>query len=486
MQRFFRPAVLFLAAVAVLGAGEALLLPGLYAARDFDDPAMASPGIPARALELHESLSERIEPWARDRIASGEAAWAPLHDVPTTEWPIFTSVFYLNATQQLADQGVDVGYARASVEAARDLIMDPAHHTWVRTHWGDDYLHDENVFFRSLLISGLTSYVALTHDQRDVPFLRDQVETLAADLDRSPHGVLQDYPGETYPIDVLASIAWIRRADRVLGTDHSDFVRRARRAFVAPYDDALGLPRFRVDLRGAGMPTNVQPGRGIGTSWILIFAPELWPEDAERWYGVHEDEFWQEQDWATGFREYTFGTQEEWTFDIDAGPVLDGFGTAASAFGVGAARANGRFDHAAVLAGQMSATAWPWHDGSLLLPQQFSHPCAPMLGEAAIAYFLTVPPADHVAIVQGEPQLTALALFAFAVYFGGFFVVLLLAWRAVRRARAGAPGAPAGRIRLGAFASTAALALLASALDPFAGVALLSFALLLTPRAARA
>lgn len=427
------------AAVALLLVFTTLyfLVPGLLAVRDLRDPALAAPGISQRALDLHESLTERIAPWARARVASGAAAHVPLHDVPNTEWPIFTTVFYLNATEALSEQGVDVRYASESVDAARDLLMDPVHHTWVRTHWGDDYLHDNNVFFRSLLIAGLTSYLELT--ERDTPswredeaFLRDQVETLAADLDASPHGVLEDYPGETYPIDVMAAVAYIRRADEVLGTDHSAFVQRARRAFVAPYDDELGLVRFRVDLHGDAMPRDVQPGRGIGNSWVGIYAPELWPEDARRWHRVHTEEFWQERAWATGFREFgRGGPRGEFTFEVDAGPVLDGFGTSASAFGIAAARRNGRFDQAYELSAQMVATSWPHFDGSLLLPQRFSHPCAPMLGESALAYFLTVQPADGVPIVTGG-GLTPLVWFSLCVYFGVFLLALRIAFRSWR------------------------------------------------------
>lgn len=425
-------------ALLLLFTTVCFLIPGLLAVRDLRDLALAAPGISQRARDLHESLTERIAPWARARVASGEAAHAPLYDVPTTEWPIFTTVFYLNATEALSEQGVDVRYASESIEASRDLLMDPVHHTWVRAHWGDDYLHDNNVFFRSLLIAGLTSYLELTERgtsswRADEAFLRDQVETLAAALDASPHGVLEDYPGETYPIDVMAAVAYIRRADEVLGTDHSAFVQRARRAFVSPYDDALGLVRFRVDLDGNAMPRDVQPGRGIGNSWVGIYAPELWPEDARRWHQVHTDEFWQERAWATGFREFRRGGPEgEFTFEVDAGPVLDGFGTSASAFGIAAARRNGRFDQAYELSAQMVATSWPWWGGELLLPQAFSHPCAPMLGESALAYFLTIQPAEGVPIVTGG-SLTPLVWFSLSVYFGVFLFALRIALR--RRTR---------------------------------------------------
>ncbi|MCB9656813.1 MAG: hypothetical protein R3B40_22290 [Polyangiales bacterium] len=413
---------LTLAACAWFGAPAALTL------RHLRDPALRRGGVPAGALSLHRSLSDRFEPWARARIASGDAAHVPLHDVPENEWPIFSAVFFLNATESLRDQGVDVSYADASVSAARDLLMDPVHHTWVRTHWGDDYLHDRNVFFRSLLIAGLTSYEALTHDGRDVPFLRDQAETLAAALDASPHGVLEDYPGETYPIDVMAAVAYIRRADAVLGTDHSAFVTRARRAFVAPYDDELGLVRFRVDLAGDEPPRPVQPGRGIGNSWVGIYAAELWPEDAARWHALHTEHFWQDAGWAAGFREFRRGGPEgEWTFEIDAGPVVGGFGTSASAFGIAAARRNGRLDQAYTLTAEMFATGWPGRDGSLSIPGLVSHPAAPLLGESALAYFLTLQPAPGVPVVAGG-RVTPLVWGSLLVYLALFALTLRIAY----------------------------------------------------------
>lgn len=430
-------AALALLVVAFQGCGA----PALLVLRDLRDPALQRGGVTQRAIDMHRSLSLRMEPWARERVASGVAASAPLYDVPETEWPIFSAVFFLNATQSLAEQGVDVRHAAPAVEAARDLIMDPAHHTWVRTHWGEDYLHDHNVFFRSLLIAGLTSYEALTRNGRVVAFLRDQVETLAADLDASPHGVLEDYPGETYPIDVMASIAYIRRADAVLGTDHSAFAERAKRAFVSPYDDELGLVRFRVDLVGDEPPLPHQPGRGIGNSWVGIYAPELWPEEAARWHRTHSEHFWQDAGWATGFREYTRASQQgEWTFEIDAGPVVGGFGTSASAFGIAAARRNGRLDQAYELTTQMVATGWPALDGSLRSPQAFSHPCAPMLGESALLYFLTVQPAAGVPVVTGG-GLTPLVYASLAMYLGGFALGLWLAMKLLRRAGLGRSGA---------------------------------------------
>ena len=416
------------------------LLPGVSVVRDLADPAMRGPGIPMRAATLHRDLTPRFEAWARERVASGRAAHASLHDVPTTEWPMFTAVYYLMATRDLQeawDRGERPGseapmqYSASAVRAARDLIVDPAHHTWVRTHWGDDYLHEEDVFFRSLLIGGLTSYEALTHDGTSVPFLRDQVDTLADALDRSELGLLNDYPGECYPIDVIAAIGFIQRADVVLGTDHGAFIQRSLRAFDGVRADSLGLPRYRVELPSGA---EVQPGRGIGTSWVLQFTPDLWPERSAQWYATYDRAFWQDRSWASGFREYAKGTPDaEWTFEIDAGPVLDGFGTSASAFGVAAARRNGRFDEAYTLSSELSAASWPLPNGTLLLPRAFSHAAdAPYLGEAGILYFLTVQPAPGVEIHRGG-RLSPLVWFPLAVYFVPSALVALGIGRSVRK-----------------------------------------------------
>ncbi|RZO59844.1 MAG: hypothetical protein EVA89_14390 [Sandaracinaceae bacterium] len=450
-------ATIHLSLVAAIAA-FLFFLPGVRVVRDLRDPALAGPGVPERARAMHRELSPRLEAWARERVEHARGADTALLDVPSTEWPLFTAVFYLMATEQLHDDWVANGrqgespmrWARGAVDASRDLLLDPSHHSWVRRHWGDDYLHEENVFFRSLLIAGLTSHAKLTGDVS--PVLRDQVETLAADLDASALGLLHDYPGECYPIDVLAAVGLLRRADAVLDTDHSAFVARELRAFVGPREDALGLVPYRVSLPDAEI---VQPGRGVGTSWTLVFAPEVYPEEAARWYDAHEAHFWQERFWAHGFREFAAGSEladayGEWTWEVDAGPILGGFGTASSAFGLGAARANGRFDHAYTLASEMVATSWPLPDGTHLFPRLISSAAdAPLLGEVAIAYFLAVPPAPGVTVVRGG-ALSGLVWISLAIYFGVSLVVFLGVGLRLREIwRPGfAPAAPAVQLGL--------------------------------------
>lgn len=399
-------------AVLALLAIYFFVIPALLIVHNLADPEIRNGGIPKLAWRVHKAITPGYEKWARERIKSGAATRLPIHDVPGTEWPIFGSVFYLMATENLQAQWerdpsgsaqAPKVYARKTIEAAKDIVMDPAHHTWVKQHWGDDYLHKENVFFRSLLIAGLTSYERLTGDQQYRAFLKDQCLTLAEALDKSPHGVLNDYPWECYPIDVLGALAYIKRADALLGLDQSAFLARAERGFSGDMLDKRGLIPYRVDaLTGAALPTYESatsdgaegPSRGIGNSYVLIFAPELWPERAQDWYARYEKHFWQDLWWASGWREFPRDMpHQEWGFDIDAGPIIAGFSPAANAFGLAAARANGRLDHAYILAAQAIAASWPlWH-GRLLGAQLLSDQRhAPYLGEVNLLWLMTEAP----------------------------------------------------------------------------------------------
>lgn len=437
---------------------------------DVLDPALKSGEIPRVAWRVHKAVTPGYERWARERIKSGAAAHLDLYDVPGTEWPVFGSVFYLMATENLQkawekdnslSQTAPNVYGRKTIEAARDIIMDPAHHTWVRKHWGENYMHRENVFFRSLIIAGLSSYEKLTGNTRYHDVLKDQCVSLAEDLDKSPHGVLNDYPFECYPIDVLAAIALINRADELTGVDHSEFTAGSVRAFQGRMLDKRGLVPYRVHadtgdtvkMYETSVPGKYEgPSRGIGNSYVLIFAPELWPDVAREWYELYERYFWQDFWWASGWREFPGDLPNfEWGFDVDAGPIIAGFSPAANAFGVAAARVNGRFDHAWKLGAQVLAATWPLPDGSLLGPKVLSNrKHAPYLGEVNLLWLFTQTPiVDESEFVYARGGLPAFVFLMPCIY--GFIGVLVLASALFRfmafRRNDFDPGYPAARVQ---------------------------------------
>ncbi len=402
------------------------LLPGVSILQALTDPGLRSGEMPRFAYRWHQALSRDMEEWALQRVASGVALDMDVSNISGTEWPVFSSVFYLWATEALQQaweqdpslaENAPADYARGAIEAVAALVADPNHAAWVQQHWGEDYLARQDLFYRMLLISGLTSYQRLLGEDTYEAALREQVESLADEIDASPYGLLDDYPGECYPIDILPAIAAIQRADAVLGTDHSAFVTRALRAFVdTRQDPSTGLPAYRCDtFTGEGLGS----ARGVGISYMLIWAPELWPETAEHWYALYEDQFWQNNGLVAGFRE--FPIQYPYTVpamgDVDSGPIPFGYGTAASAFGIGAARANGRFDQAYALSAEALLLTWPLPGGTLLLPRLLSNLAdAPYTGEAALLFILTRTP-----LVESGTNASILPACVYAglgVYFG--------------------------------------------------------------------
>ena len=385
---------------AIIWLGVSLyffLIPAGILLYDLQDPGLKSNQIPHFAYRWHKQMTPGFATWATDRVQSQQATQLKINNVSGTEWPMFSSVYYLWATESLqADweqqptttEPAPVVYAGTAIESAAALISDPNNAAWVRQYWGDDYLNQENLFYRMLLIAGLTSYQTLTDNAQYEPLLREQVIGLAQELDASPYGLLDDYPGQCYPIDILPAIAVIRRADTVLGTDHSAFAQRAVRGFQATRLDAdTGLPAYIANAKtGQGHGQ----ARGVGMSYMLIWSPELWADTSHNWYESYEAQFWQQQWGVVGFREFSHATDINWTVDVDAGPVIGGFGTAANAFGIGAARVNGRFDQAYALGAEALVASWSLPNGKLVSARLLSNLSdAPYTGETALLFNFT-------------------------------------------------------------------------------------------------
>jgi hypothetical protein len=423
-------------AIVALLAAALFIYPSIRAVLNIQDPALQQPGVPKVAWRLYRNLTPRYARWAKERVTQGRAENLSTSNISGTEWPLFGSVFYLWGMENLQaawDGGDHTAgaeprvYAREAIIAASELVVDPKHAAWVKKHWGEAYLHRENVFYRMLVMAALTSRAKLLHDGAHLDMLRDQVETFAQELEASKTGLLDDYPGECYPTDVLAAVMCVQRADAVLGTDHSKFVKRALRAF-----DGARLTRHQLPPYMAGSATGLpcSEARGCANSYLCLNAPEVWPAQASQWYALYDRFFWQERITAVGFREYPKDLAgHQWTMDVDAGPVIAGHGVAASAFGVGAARRNGRFDRAYPLATEMLATVVELPGGVLALPRLLSNLSdAPMLGEAAIMWQLSIQPEKgfHVKTGGSVPAFVYIVLIGMVLF--GTWRLLAAAW----------------------------------------------------------
>lgn len=168
---------------------------------------------------------------------------------------------------------------------------------------------------------------------------------------------------------------------------------------------------------------------------MTIWAAETWPDVAQDWYGAFDRHFWHQTRWISGFREYPSSVEhDDLIFDVDAGPVVYGIGTTASAFGIGTARKMGRFDHAHALSAQAFATMVPMIDGSLLVPRALSNfTDAPFTGEAIMLFNFTRRPIPGLQIVAESGQTPGSVYAIFATLSLTAALLLALIARRVRR-----------------------------------------------------
>ena len=376
-----------------------LIVPGVRVIAGLCDVGSRSGEIPAIAWSLHRTMTPRHEAWSQRWLASARGEKLSVDDISGTEWPLFGCCFYLWATESLHDQHLragradPLGYSRAAVDAATNLVLDPRSAAWVRQHWGERYLSQQDVFYRMLVMAAIISQHRLTGETAHLAVLREQVEGLANELDAAPSGLLDDYPGQCFPCDVIAALAAIKRADPILNTDHSAFLQRALRGFAGSNVLPPGLPPYSSDAL-TGRPHDAS--RGCSNSGFIMQSSAVWPEQSRAWYATYAGSFWQDDWLAAGFREFPRGTGAEWYFDVDAGPVVHGLGFAASAFGLAAARTHADYERVYPLTAMTLAFSVPLANNTLLLPRLLSNATdAPLLGEAGVLYCLTRTPFEN-------------------------------------------------------------------------------------------
>ena len=229
-----------------------------------------------------------------------------------------------------------------------------------------------------------------------------------------------DYPGECYPADMLWAVAAIQRAARLDGTHHDALAESLMETYDGPLKAAEGLPAFQADSRSGYI---IQGARGCGNSGILLFASELDPEIAGRWYNAYDKNFWKDTPWCVGFTEKPLQSQDDF-MDVDSGPVIFGIGSVALAFGIGASKTVGRIDRAAPLTMETVACSWPTPFG-FLIPGLMGRLAAQSwsLGEVAILFSMTRPTlAAETVPFEGHAPPIVWILFCVYAGAGTFFI----------------------------------------------------------------
>ena len=427
-------------AIAVVGsvlsvafAACFLFYPGLVVLSLIADPRLRSRGQPTELPELFETTTRRYEAWVDDYLETRAPESQPKQGVAATEWPVFGTAFFLITAEQLLRDGQI--QLRPSLRRALDkgalVLTHPVSAAWVREKWGADYLKRENVFYRMLILMGLSSFEAATKETRCNALLRDQATSLRDELLAATLHLADDYPGECYPNDVLWAVVAI---ERVLGSQEDGLRRKLLQVLDRDVRTATGLPAFSVDARTGDI---YEQARGSANSGILSFVGELDPELANRWYRSYIDHYWVDG-FGVGFREAPYGSDQ--AADVDSGPVIGGIGSVASTFGIGAARANGDYARARQLTLEVVAGSWPTPFG-LLLPGLMGTFAADgwCFGELALTFAMSRPNYSE-RIAAGDASVPSAVWIVVGLYFAGGIMIVLreaLYWR--RRLRRAAP-----------------------------------------------
>ena len=237
-----------------------------------------------------KSAAPRYLSWANTTWTTNYAQSIHDDDIPATEWPMFGSVFFLVTAEDLQKRGeIDAtrGTIREAVEKAAQIVASPATATWVKTKWGTGYLEKENVFYRMLLILGLSSYEGITGSTQYRALMSRQRATLAEELGKANCTCGTTIPASVIRPICLWAVAAIQRAARLDGGRDDELAKSLIAAFDGPLKAPEGLPAFQADSRSGRI---LQGARGCGNSGLLLFAAELDPAFASRWYDAYEKE----------------------------------------------------------------------------------------------------------------------------------------------------------------------------------------------------
>ena len=162
------------------------------------------------------------------------------------------------------------------------------------------------------------------------------------------HAASYDTTSLRWPADQTVTLASLARFDAAHGTSLLQAPLDAWREVIARNLDAkTGLPRSEVSGKGPG----ARYPRGCAQSWMSRYLIEVDPALAAKWWASYREHFLVRIGAVVGFREWPRGVDRKG--DDDSGPIILGIGTAASAFGIAAAKAQG--DPA--LAAQFEASA---------------------------------------------------------------------------------------------------------------------------------
>lgn len=189
-------------------------------------------------------------------------------------------------------------------------------------------------------------------DKKEVARFKQQCAAIAKALQQRTYPV--SYHGSAWPADAMVCVASLSLHDRLFKSQYKDVIDRWVKE-VRQYVDADGMIPHSV------LPSNGrvrEPARGSSLALMLIFLREIDAPLAREQFALFKEKFIDSRLGLTGVREYPKGVFG--VGDIDSGPVILGFGGAATIVGMQTLSLYGEQDLSVSIRGSVEALAFPW------------------------------------------------------------------------------------------------------------------------------
>lgn len=222
-----------------------------------------------------------------------------------------------------------------AMRAAAAHLADPATIAYAEEAYDDrSQAFDEGHAYLGYVNLGLSMLRLIEPDNAQAKLNDRLTDTLARRIAASKNGMIETYPGETWPPDVAAVIGSIGLHARATHADREEFladwVRKFEPCAVHKLSGLL-VQRFK-----SGTCEPADAPRGSGTAVATYFLSFATPAFAKRLYDAMSRELMVHVLGFGGISEYAPGFDGKG--DLDAGPILFGVSVGGTGFALGAAK----------------------------------------------------------------------------------------------------------------------------------------------------
>lgn len=256
---------------------------------------------------------------------------------------LFTWQFYGLALQNIAETTQTKADREKAIREVRRILpkLDPLLSRWPYNLLKDPFVRGGVCWMsgQNLLRARLVRMTGAEATPDEVARFHRDSAALATAFALSRSGVLEAVPGLTWPVDSLFGLESLRIHDEVYGTSYFEPAYAKWKKTTA----REGLMPAMVTMEGK--PRDVP--RGCALSWSLAVLPKWDAAFSKTQWQLYKEQMSACRFGLCFFREYPVGKTRG--ADADSGPMIRGYGMAATAFALAAARANGDSEIAAAL-----------------------------------------------------------------------------------------------------------------------------------------